>query len=238
MNYIDIIILVILAFFIFGGLKKGLVRSVGGILGIFVAIYFSIHFYHGFASWLENTFSFFSGTVADIVSLILLFILINAIFSVLIYFVDKIFSLPILNFFNHLFGAIFGLVEGALLIAILLLILARFGVGADMFENSKVTPYAEKFTTIISPLLPKDLKQVSISNFLENSWINNLKESIANLPRDIKSVDDLSNYLKENVGLSESVIQDIKNTQFKGKTNLTVEEIKIKLQDYLESIKQ
>ncbi len=71
---------------------------------------------------------------------------------------------------------------------------------------------------------------------MENTWIYNLKNSINNLPDDINSVDKLVAYLRENVGIGENIISDIKDSQFKGKTNLTIEEIKTKLQDYLNNI--
>ncbi len=236
MNYIDIIILIILAIFIFGGVKKGLVRSIGEILGVFVSIYVAINFYEVCSSWLENAVSFLHGTVTDIVSVILLFIVVNIAISVLVYFIDKIFSLPILNFFNHLLGGIFGLIGGVVLIVVLFFIFAYFGIGVGMFENSKAIPYVEKVSFFIKPLLPQDLKSVSISDFLENTWIYNLKNSINNLPDDINSVDKLVAYLRENVGIGENIISDIKDSQFKGKTNLTIEEIKTKLQDYLNNI--
>lgn len=236
MNYIDIIILIILALFIFGGLKKGLVRSIGEILGVFVAIYLAIHFYSDVSSWLENTFSFFHGTLADIVSLIGLFIVINIIFSILVYFVDKIFSLPILNFFNHLFGAVFGLIGGIILIVIVLFIFARFQIGASAFENSRSALYVEKASLFISPLLPKDLKKISLSDFIDNAWISRLEEAINNLPTDIVNVNDLGTYLREEAGLKQSTVSDIINTRFEGKINLSSDEIKTKLQDYLNNI--
>lgn len=237
MNYIDIIILIILALFIFGGVKKGLVRSAGEILGVFLAIYVAINFYGAFSSWLENTVSFLHGTMTDIVSVILLFIGVNVVVSIIVYFIDKIFSLPILNFFNHLLGGIFGLIEGALLVVVLFFILAYFGIGVGMFENSKAIPYVEKFSFFVKPLLPKDLKSVSISDFLENTWIYNLKNSINNLPDNINSVDGLVTYLRENIGIGENIISDIKDSQFKGKTNLTIDEIRSSLQDYLDNLK-
>ena len=45
MSTIDIIILVVLALFVWKGIKMGLIEAVGGIVGLFVGVFFAGRYY-------------------------------------------------------------------------------------------------------------------------------------------------------------------------------------------------
>jgi membrane protein required for colicin V production len=76
MNYIDIIFLIIILFFTVMGLRKGLVRSAGGIIAIILGFYGASIFYSQFSLWLQGLTSIFSETVANILSFVLVFIIV------------------------------------------------------------------------------------------------------------------------------------------------------------------
>ena len=57
MNYLDIIFIIIIVSCTFWGLKKGLIKVIGGIIGIFVGIYFAGLLYPQLSDWLRNGFS-------------------------------------------------------------------------------------------------------------------------------------------------------------------------------------
>lgn len=230
MNYIDIIFLIIVLFLTVVGLRKGLVRSVGGIIAIILGFYGASIFYPQFSIWLQGLTSIFSVTIANILSFILLFILINRLLMILVYILDKVFSVPIIGFVNKLLGGLFGFLGGLLIVGIIVLVFSSFSNGEILaFENSRIVPSAEKVIDLVKPLIPKSFDL----SFLESDWVDNLRKAITSLPDDIGSVDELMNYLKNNTNLPDKVINNIKETQFKGVSNLNIDEIKDRLQGYI-----
>lgn len=230
MNYIDIIFLIIILFLTVVGLKKGLVRSVGGIIAIILGFYGASIFYPQFSIWLQELTSIFSATIANILSFIVLFILINRLAMILVYILDKVFSVPIIGFVNKLLGGLFGFLGGLIIVGIIVLIFSSFSSGEiPAFENSKIVLSAEKVIELVKPLIPKSFDL----SFLESDWIDNLKDVITSLPNDISSVDELMAYLKNNTNLPDKVINNIKETQFKGVGNLNIDEIKDRLGAYI-----
>lgn len=230
MNYLDIVFLVVIIYFTILGLRKGIIKSLGGILSIVVGFYGASLFYQKVSIWLQGLSSIFTGTIANIIGFILLFIVINRLFMLLVNILDKIFSLPIIGFFNKLLGAIFGFLAGALIVGIFVLMLSSFSTNdVPYFENSKVVPTVNKIIDFVKPLIPKTFNL----SFLENEWMDNLKEITQNLPDDIDNIDDLTSYLKDKTNLPENIIDNIKETQFNGAGNLNIDEIKSKLEDYI-----
>ena len=232
MNYVDIIFLIIILFFTVFGLRKGLVRSVGGIIAIILGFYGASIFYPSLSLWLQGLTSIFSETIANIISFVLLFIIIDRVVMILVYVLDKIFSIPIIGFVNKLLGGIFGFLAGLLIVGIIVLIVGSFYSGEVLaFENSKIVPSAEKTINFVKPLIP-DSWDLS---FLESDWVSSLRNIISSLPDNIGSVDELMVYLENNTNLSDNVINNIRDTQFNGITNISVDEIKSKLQDNINS---
>lgn len=58
MNYLDIILLLPMAWAIFNGFKNGFVLSLFSLLAIFAGIYAGIHFSEWVADWLKDAFDF------------------------------------------------------------------------------------------------------------------------------------------------------------------------------------
>ncbi|HNV96899.1 MAG TPA: CvpA family protein [bacterium] len=230
MNYVDIIFLIIILFFTITGFRKGLVRALGGIIAIILGFYGASIFYSQASMWLQGITIIFSEPIANVLAFIIVFIIVNRVAMILVYVLDKIFSIPVIGFVNKLLGAIFGFLAGLLLVGILVLAVLSFYSGeVSAFENSKIVPSAEKTINFVKPLIPKSLDL----SFLESDWMNNLRDVISSLPENIGSVDELTTYLKDNTDLSDKVINNIKETQFNGVTNINIDEIKDKLQDYI-----
>ncbi len=230
MNYIDIIFLITILFFTITGLRKGLIKSIGGIIAIIIGFYGASIFYISFSLWLQGVSGIFSNTIANIISFIVVFIIINRLVMFLVYLLDKVFSVPIVGIFNKLLGGIFGFLAGLLIVGIIVLAISSFYEGKILaFKNSKISTNTQKIIEFIKPLIPKSLDL----SFLESNWINNLKNVIQNLPQNIGSVDELMSYLNSNTNLSEDIINDIKETKFTNVSIIDIDEIKIKLEEYL-----
>jgi uncharacterized membrane protein required for colicin V production len=236
MNYLDVIFIIIVLFFTFNGLRKGLVKVVGGILGIFVGIYFAGLFYLQFSEWFQGITQIFGSTESNIIGFIVVFIVVNRIFALIIFLLDKIVSIPIINSINKLLGGILGFFQGVLIIVLIVTIFTNLGsfVGADnAISASKIAPYSEKVIAVIRPFLPQDLKSIPKS-FFDGSMLKEVEVPEVNL--EDMNIDELIDYLNSDHKVEGSVIEKIKeNALNEGKENMT-EYITNQFKEYLNTV--
>lgn len=160
MSAIDIIILVILALFVYKGVKLGLIEAIGGILGLFVGAYMAGRYYEKIGDMLSGVL-FGSEILANILGFILVFIVVNRGIALLFWIIGKIFNLiaiiPFLRTFNHFLGGVFGLVEGVIFIGIIVFFLSLIpftqGFGQKV-EQSRFAGILETVGKIADPFIP------------------------------------------------------------------------------------
>jgi len=164
MSVLDFIILVILAGFVWKGIKLGLIESVGGIIGLFLGAFLASHYYQEVGEMLSGI-TFGSQTLANVLGFLLVFILVNRAVAILFWFLDKIFHLiaiiPFLKTFNRLLGGIFGLIEGFIFLGIIFYFLAfgSFGGGLkDKVDQSKFAGVLGTVGKIADPFMPDSIK--------------------------------------------------------------------------------
>lgn len=162
MPIFDVILLIILAGFVFYGLFFGLIRTIGSLLGMVIGLCLALVFYPTVFEWVKNLFfgHDFSG---KIITFIILFTLINRLIGFIFAILDRTFDLlsviPFLKTINRLSGAILGLVEGGLVLGLILLYISQSAFGSWL-NGSQVAPFLIKFTKIVIPLLPGLLNKV------------------------------------------------------------------------------
>lgn len=165
MVLLDILIIFIIAIFIFKGLKLGLIEAVGGIVGIIVGIILANQYYPGIAEWLSGFVK--SPLVAGVGGYILAFIIINRLVALGFWLINKMFNIvaiiPFLKSFNHLLGGLFGFIEGVLILGIAFYLLTLVPFGEKLLPpdtNSKFAPQLISVGKLIDPFLPDSLKQL------------------------------------------------------------------------------
>jgi len=118
----DIIILVFLGVCVFVGAKNGLIRQIGGIVGIFLGIYLSYLFSPALSSRISELVKM-SPTVAKVISFILIIIGTLIIMSVIGRIMESLFSAVAIGWLNRLLGIVLSLSVGVLLSGVVLVIL-------------------------------------------------------------------------------------------------------------------
>ncbi|MFH0951543.1 MAG: CvpA family protein [bacterium] len=163
----DAVLLLALAGFVFYGLFFGLIRTLGSLVGVVVGAWAAGQWYLDFYGWTTNLF-FGHENLGKIISFIIVFVLVNRLVGFLFVLLDKFFHLltiiPFLKTINRLAGAIFGFIEGSLILGLLLYVASRYTLvdhwTAKLLAGSKMAPWLLKFTDILTPLLPELLKQL------------------------------------------------------------------------------
>lgn len=137
MNFLDLIILLPIAYFAYRGFVSGFIREVFGIIGIILAVYITFEYMATIAGFLapyvENRDR--SVIVAGIIS----FIIIVAIVQLAGYVLEKFVDIIQLGIVNKLAGLIFGALKTAIIISTALLLLAGLGIPSEESSSNSVS---------------------------------------------------------------------------------------------------
>ncbi len=164
MSIFDIVLILIVAAFVFHGLSKGLIRLLGNLVAIIVGAFIASHFYLTFFEWGKYLIN--NENVGKIVAFIVVFVVAAKVTDWAFVWIEKLFNLvsfiPFTKFINNLLGGILGLLEGSLFLGVILFVASRYALIGSLFGNqlvnSKVAPYLVKTVDMITPVLPEALK--------------------------------------------------------------------------------
>jgi uncharacterized membrane protein required for colicin V production len=167
MTVLDIILLIVLAGFVFYGLFFGLIKTIGSLMGVIVGAWGASHLYLLFFSIIQDLF-FGLDNLGKVVCFIVLFSIINRLVAFGFALLDKTFRLfsiiPFLKTINRLGGAVLGFIEGGLVLGLFLYIVSKYTfVGTffgDLITESQLAPFLLSFVKIILPLFPQVLKEI------------------------------------------------------------------------------
>ncbi len=136
MNILDIIIGIILLLFAFAGLRKGLIIEAFYLASIIIGIYGAMFFSDAMSEWLSEIISIEPEYLA-----LIAFIITFIIFMIIIRFLGRIISGLIeaihLGIIDKIGGFAFGIIKGALLLSILIMVLNIFNIGDVIDRNTR-----------------------------------------------------------------------------------------------------
>jgi membrane protein required for colicin V production len=142
LGWLDIGILVVLAMFLIKGVLRGLLKEVCSLLGLILGGVFAFTFHLPLAQFLQDSFHL-PAQLCIWGSFLAIFLLMVLLFAVLGFVLNRFVKLVFLGGFNRLAGAIFGIVQGVVILSMILLAL-----------NSSVAPDRLRGTVQHSQLAP------------------------------------------------------------------------------------
>jgi len=157
MNWLDIVIILFIAISTILGLKMGIIKAVLPLAGIIVGVILAGHYYVP----LSEQLSFIpQANVAKIVAFALILIGVMVIAGVLALLLGRAASVAMLSWVNHLGGAVFGLLLGAILCATLLATWVKFlGIQEAIVESTLAEILLDHFPVLLA-LLPDEFDAV------------------------------------------------------------------------------
>ncbi len=163
----DVILILVLAGFVFYGMFFGLIRTFGAFLGLIVAAILASRFYLEFFGLFERIFGTYSN-LGKVVMFIVLFSLINRLVGFLFYLFDRAFNIlsiiPFLKTFNRLGGIVLGFFVGSLSIGLILFVISKYTVLETFFgswlSSSVLAPFFIRIASLLLPVLPDVLKKM------------------------------------------------------------------------------
>ncbi len=160
MDWLDIVLIVVLALSTFMGLKTGLTKTVIILAGLIVGVILAGQYYVSLGGWLSSYIP--QPNLAQVVAFaaILLTTLLAA--FVLAIFLKKIISLTLLGWIDRLGGALFGLAVGSVVLGALLTVMVRFPFFdlESLFRESVVASALLGLLPFLLGLLPEEFDAV------------------------------------------------------------------------------
>lgn len=95
--------------------------------------------YKGLARWLMSFLK--SDLLAEIFAFLIIFFAILLLFSIAGRIVRKLMKAAGLSGFDRLLGSLLGMVKGALVVSVVLMVLTAFAPTSQLLENSRLAPY-------------------------------------------------------------------------------------------------
>jgi membrane protein required for colicin V production len=143
-GYFDIIVLGLIGFFAFTGLRRGLIAEIFRLLGILFAVFFAMKYINYAAILVKRTFDT-SNQISSFIGFLVIFILVLVIARFISGIFQKFINFVMLGWLDHIGGLGFGFLKGAFIISYVLWLVA-------LLPNTNFMKRLEKETATYSVL--------------------------------------------------------------------------------------
>jgi len=156
MNWLDIVIIIVIAIPTILGLKTGIIKASFSLAGLILGVILAGHYYVP----LSEQLSALSLGIARIVAFAIILVGVWVIAILLSGLVERAVSMMLLGWVNRLVGAVFGFVVGAILCSALLAIWVKFlGIQSFIVDSALATILLDRLPMVLA-LLPDEFSAV------------------------------------------------------------------------------
>jgi membrane protein required for colicin V production len=185
MNWLDIVLLLIVAASVFTSIRKGLAREVIGLVSVIVAVLAGIWFYGIPAGILMPYLS--SRGLANFGGFFVVFCAMLGAGAIAGFVIGKFLRATGLSIFDRLLGAGFGLVRGTLIAVALIMGLMAFSATdrpPDAIVNSRFAPYVADAARVMAALAPYELKEGFRKTYAQarSAWEKTIHDGLRKAP--------------------------------------------------------
>ena len=185
MNWLDIVVLLIVAASIVTSFRKGLSREIIGLVSVVLALILGIWFYGTAAGWISPYLS--SRAASNLCGFLLVFVGVILLGHFVSYVVGKFWRVTGLSIVDHLLGAGFGAMRGALMVMALLMAIMAFSNDdrpPAAIVHSRLAPYVAGAAQLFADVAPHELKEGFRKRYAEvkSAWGTAVEEQVHGRP--------------------------------------------------------
>jgi membrane protein required for colicin V production len=156
MNWLDIVIIIALLLSAVSGLMNGLIKSLFSLAGLIIGIILARHYYTALAGYLTFIPDL---SAARIAAFVIILVAVGIVATILGALFTRIISTISLGWLNRLGGAVFGVILGAVFIAAILSLWAKYG-GSSVVSDSALATLLVARLPLVLALLPAEFDVV------------------------------------------------------------------------------
>ena len=156
MNWLDIVLIVVLVIPALVGLRRGLIKAALSLAGLIVGVVLAGNFYgsvSGLFGFIDNQ------DVANILAFVLILVVVIVVATVLAHMLKFAVSVVMLGWVDHVGGAVFGFLLGAIFLGALLATAVQFFGSELVTESFLAGVLLDKFPLVLA-LLPSEFDAV------------------------------------------------------------------------------
>ncbi|MDQ7032281.1 MAG: CvpA family protein [Desulfonauticus sp.] len=171
MNLLDIVFIVITAFFFLRGIYRGLVQEISSLVALFLGFILANKYWQTVVPYVKRFFpsSSWTGIIAYLSVIIGVMIGVYILAALLKHFLN----LVSLGWLDRIAGGLLGLLKAVILCSIILMVMTSFlSTNNPTLRQSKLAPYVHKISTQLSIMLPKNIKDnfTQKRTYWEKKW--------------------------------------------------------------------
>jgi membrane protein required for colicin V production len=155
-NWIDVILISILALTSILGVIKGLAKQVFGLLAVIVGLILALGFYSQ-VSWIYLRFVS-NEVVANFLGFLSIFLVVLCLGWISSFCLSKFIKGP-LKLLNNILGGGLGLLKGILICGVVVFALLVFPISKKALKESELSPVCLQMTRAMISLIPQELKE-------------------------------------------------------------------------------
>jgi membrane protein required for colicin V production len=157
--------------------RRGIVRTIFGLVGFFGGLMIASTYYTAVGDWIVHIKLLMLATTARILAYLLIVVVAVAGFEMLGLLVQKFLHATGLGFVDHLLGVVFGFFRGCVIGIAVLMVTTNFAPQSWVVTTSVLSPYLFGIAHDVSFLVPQYLQQLMAAgafNFKQAppDWIN------------------------------------------------------------------
>lgn len=159
MNWLDIVLIVILAWSLAVSFARGFSREAIGLVSAILALFAGLWFYGPAGAFLEPYVS--SRNVASFCGFVIVFVSILLAGALLGWALGKLLKWAGLSWFDRLLGAVFGFVRALVVAIALVMAMVAFTPGAEPpgpVVRSRLAPYVIEAANVLTAVAPHEVK--------------------------------------------------------------------------------
>jgi len=187
MNWLDVVLLFILAASIMTSFRKGFTREVIGLASVVLALVLGIELYGSAGSLLASYVS--TPAAANFAGFFLVFFGVLLVGAMVSYVLGKFLRVTGLSFVDHALGAGFGAVRGLLIAVALIMGIMAFSPSNQAPQSvvqSRTAPYVVDAARAVAAVAPHELKEGFRKTYAEvkTIWGKTLDKGIPSAPKE------------------------------------------------------
>ena len=186
MNWIDILLLLVIAFSILSGLTAGFARVGVGFIATLLGIFFGFWCYGIVAAYVLDYVS--SRAIANLIGFFTIFVIISLLGAIVGRILAKFFKWVGLSWFDRLLGGAFGVVRGVIIAVALVTVLMAFAPSPPppSVTDSKLLPYIASASDFFAAMTPHEMKDAfrDAKEKAEKVWSEHARRESGRLRRE------------------------------------------------------
>jgi len=187
MNWLDWVLVLLLAFSIIASFRKGFSRELIELISVLVALFCGLWFYGSAGAFLEPYVK--SPGVAHLCGFLIIFVGVLIAGGLLGMLFGRLVKAAGLSFFDRVLGAGFGAVRGLLMSVALVVAIVAFApstgdAAPNAVVHSRLAPYVIDTAHVFASIAPRELKDNFRKHYgqVKNIWHDALKNGVHRLP--------------------------------------------------------